>query len=89
MYEDSDNIIFSSEFQSFFDFGIKIEINEIVLNNYFGFACTLAPDTIANNVENLLLAIYFIWFGAWWFINIGGPRMFKISKNELLLPPTL
>jgi asparagine synthase (glutamine-hydrolysing) len=54
VYEDSDKIIFSSEFQSFFDFRIKVEINEKGLNNYFGFTYTLAPDTILKNVVKIL-----------------------------------
>lgn len=54
VYEDSDKIIFSSEFQSFFDFGIKVEINEKGLNNYFGFTYTLAPETMLKNVVKIL-----------------------------------
>ncbi|MCC7454898.1 MAG: asparagine synthase (glutamine-hydrolyzing) [Crocinitomix sp.] len=54
VYEDEDKIIFSSELQPFFDFGIKVDVNETALNNYFGFTYTPAPATMLKNVVKIL-----------------------------------
>lgn len=54
VYEDEDKIIFCSELQPFFDFGIKVDLNETALNNYFGFTYTTAPATMLKNVVKIL-----------------------------------
>ncbi len=54
VYEDAEKIIFSSEFQPFFQFGIDSQIDLTGLNAYFGFTYTLAPTTLLANVVKIL-----------------------------------
>ena len=57
VYEDANQIIFSSELQAFFQFDIDATLNPQAINSLFEFTYIPSPNTILKNAKQILPAV--------------------------------